>query len=176
MIRRPPRSTLFPYTTLFRSALAGVAHLGDACEADVSRRHARAREERAPFLLHLGEAPVDRRPVGAVEPLLSRPHEVERERRREEPVRRHRAGTERDQDARDLEDLRHLPAVDRAGATEGEERVLAQVAPAFDAVDRSEEHTSELQSRLHLVCRLLLEKKKKQAPPTAPPRVSQRAI
>src|SRR2546422_7725192 len=30
----------------------------------------------------------------------------------------------------------------------------------FDAVSRSEEHTSELQSRLHLVCRLLLEKKK----------------
>src|SRR2546422_6399910 len=30
----------------------------------------------------------------------------------------------------------------------------------FDAVARSEEHTSELQSRLHLVCRLLLEKKK----------------
>src|SRR2546429_5515189 len=32
------------------------------------------------------------------------------------------------------------------------------------ALDRSEEHTSELQSRLHLVCRLLLEKKKKQLP------------
>src|SRR2546429_4658258 len=31
-------------------------------------------------------------------------------------------------------------------------------------VDRSEEHTSELQSRLHLVCRLLLEKKKKHSP------------
>src|SRR2546422_2849761 len=34
---------------------------------------------------------------------------------------------------------------------------------------RSEEHTSELQSRLHLVCRLLLEKKKKQTTQTAPP-------
>src|SRR2546429_2513438 len=33
---------------------------------------------------------------------------------------------------------------------------------------RSEEHTSELQSRLHLVCRLLLEKKKKQIPPSSP--------
>src|SRR2546422_11562400 len=33
--------------------------------------------------------------------------------------------------------------------------------PEIDDVDRSEEHTSELQSRLHLVCRLLLEKKKK---------------
>src|SRR2546422_5496286 len=41
------------------------------------------------------------------------------------------------------------------------------VAPSFvmvtnDGATRSEEHTSELQSRLHLVCRLLLEKKKKQ--------------
>src|SRR2546422_5654716 len=38
---------------------------------------------------------------------------------------------------------------------------LGGVAPGT-LVDRSEEHTSELQSRLHLVCRLLLEKKKKQ--------------
>src|SRR2546429_9069872 len=35
--------------------------------------------------------------------------------------------------------------------------------PALHAIERSEEHTSELQSRLHLVCRLLLEKKKKSA-------------
>src|SRR2546422_2676312 len=39
-------------------------------------------------------------------------------------------------------------------------REIRQVADPAD-VDRSEEHTSELQSRLHLVCRLLLEKKKK---------------
>src|SRR2546422_10127150 len=55
------------------------------------------------------------------------------------------------------------PLVDRAG----EGRLEAgEVRPAFVRVDvvderRSEEHTSELQSRLHLVCRLLLEKKKK---------------
>src|SRR3989449_5763894 len=36
-----------------------------------------------------------------------------------------------------------------------------QITPLFEATVRSEEHTSELQSRLHLVCRLLLEKKKK---------------
>src|SRR2546422_6268686 len=42
---------------------------------------------------------------------------------------------------------------------------------------RSEEHTSELQSRLHLVCRLLLEKKKKQTTkPQARPTSSQRAV
>src|SRR2546422_6370156 len=76
MIRRPPRSTLFPYTTLFRSADAGRGALVG---------------------LHGG---------GVIVRL-------------------------------DLEG--HGPAVGK----------------------RSEEHTSELQSRLHLVCRLLLEKKKK---------------
>src|SRR2546422_8399600 len=81
MIRRPPRSTLFPYTTLFRSP--GCA-----------RARARARR---------GE---DEAAIG----------------------RRRRAG-----------------------------RRLVHVL----CVERSEEHTSELQSRLHLVCRLLLEKKKK---------------
>src|SRR2546422_4944261 len=75
MIRRPPRSTLFPYTTLFRSALVTSVNL----------------------------------PVA------------------------------------------------RAGATS----TLVDVKFAFTLQPRrSEEHTSELQSRLHLVCRLLLEKKK----------------
>src|SRR5205809_6115340 len=80
MIPRPPRSTLFPYTTLFRS-LADR----DRGRADAGRRHA---------------------------PDRSRPD------RGRHPDRRRRRS-------------------------------------------RSEEHTSELQSRLHLVCRLLLEKKKK---------------
>src|SRR2546422_3102581 len=86
MIRRPPRSTLFPYTTLFRSRLAG-------------RRHQ---------VVH--EAASQELAVVVVPQLL-----VQR----------------------------------AAEAVQG------------SAVDRSEEHTSELQSRLHLVCRLLLEKKKK---------------
>src|SRR2546422_7932673 len=76
MIRRPPRSTLFPYTTLFRSR----------------RSHRPAR----------GEQVVDGEHA--------------------------------------------LPRLDRV---------------LVDGERRSEEHTSELQSRLHLVCRLLLEKKKK---------------
>src|SRR2546422_1531853 len=83
MIRRPPRSTLFPYTTLFRSF-------------------------RRPHAAHLGR--LSRRDV-----VLERNH--------------HR---------RDYS--RHKMRPDQ----------------------RSEEDTSELQSRLHLVCRLLLEKKKKQ--------------
>src|SRR2546425_6236084 len=82
MIRRPPRSTLFPYTTLFRS---GVGH-GDAHGPDAGRR------------------------VGDDLGWLNR--EIDRDRRR------------------------------HGGR-------------------RSEEHTSELQSLAYLVCRLLLEKKKK---------------
>src|SRR2546422_6000836 len=92
MIRRPPRSTLFPYTTLFRSPLPPA--------------HARGQ------LLTLSSTP------------LSNPN----------PKRRRRC---------------RLP---RPGG-----RPLGTPPPAC----RSEEHTSELQSRLHLVCRLLLEKKKK---------------
>src|SRR2546425_4171817 len=86
MIRRPPRSTLFPYTTLFRSA----AHRPGAGQPSTAR---------------LGPPP--RRDVSA------------------EPG-----------------DLR-----DRPGRLSG--------------AARSEEHTSELQSLAYLVCRLLLEKKKK---------------
>src|SRR3712207_7884739 len=99
MIRRPPRSTLFPYTTLFRSF--------EAC----------------------GE------PAAAA---------VERD------------GGE------DHHDGRHHGR----GAEGGDERGTAgEAAPREGEGDRdaerSEEHTSELQSRQYLVCRLLLEKKKK---------------
>src|SRR3712207_8424045 len=89
MIRRPPRSTLFPYTTLFRSDLPGPLR-GD--------RRRGARRPRRPARL-LGRA------AGAL--------------------------------------LAHAAGLDRAAVV------------GF----RSEEHTSELQSRQYLVCRLLLEKK-----------------
>src|SRR2546422_2941362 len=91
MIRRPPRSTLFPYTTLFRS---------HSRVADDPRLRKRPRQ-------------VLRFPKGAPVVLAVFPHR--------QPVLRDRRQGRR----------------------------------------RSEEHTSELQSRLHLVCRLLLEKKKK---------------
>src|SRR3712207_8965759 len=99
MIRRPPRSTLFPYTTLFRSVGDGEAQQ-DAEDDDL--QHVAAREG------------VDR--VGG--------HHLQE--RVEE--RRRRRGVGRLQSAQRR---------------------------------RSEEHTSELQSRQYLVCRLLLEKKKK---------------
>src|SRR3989442_3030692 len=78
MIRRPPRSTLFPYTTLFRS----VRRIGEVLRLEA---------EPGPLLVSVPSLPGDR------------------------------------------------------------------------AVERSEEHTSELQSRPHLVCRLLLEKKNDKA-------------
>src|SRR5690349_23834424 len=84
MLRRPPRSTLFPYTTLFRSP---------------RRKSHRARRRDTPLMIRLG-----------------------------------------------------LQLTLRGGRE-------ALVRPAASA--RSEEHTSELQSRRDLVCRLLLEKKKK---------------
>src|SRR3989442_7534567 len=100
MIRRPPRSTLFPYTTLFRSPLV-----------------------RGPL----------------------RPAALRRFRGVVQPVHRARDPRPRDYGG----DLDH----GRAGLS----------LP----VSRSEEHTSELQSRPHLVCRLLLEKIIRTTPVTA---------
>src|SRR3712207_9145657 len=118
MIRRPPRSTLFPYTTLFRSD-----------------REPAAGGQRRP-----GEAEVDGQPAAAL--LLP-------------PVGLH-AGERADQ--------RRLAVVDVAGSRDdvhpgraGSGHVHRR-ATSSTAV-RSEEHTSELQSRQYLVCRLLLEKK-----------------
>src|SRR2546422_8397588 len=90
MIRRPPRSTLFPYTTLFRS------------------------DQELELDLVAAQRVVERHGVGGV---------LER------------------------------PLV--AGAP-----VVVEDQLLIERAERSEEHTSELQSRLHLVCRLLLEKKK----------------
>src|SRR3712207_8902274 len=98
MIRRPPRSTLFPYTTLFRSGVdRGLPGLL--------------------FSLRLRSGGAEERPAG--HPAGVGGHPADRT-----------AGT----------------AGNRAGSPAGA---------------RSEEHTSELQSRQYLVCRLLLEKKKK---------------
>src|SRR2546422_8225335 len=94
MIRRPPRSTLFPYTTLFRSGVVSRA-----------------------YLLHMN---VNCGCFATPEPLTGM-------------------------------------TVARDGALVA----LAVLMTIFAFMEaRSEEHTSELQSRLHLVCRLLLEKKK----------------
>src|SRR3712207_8482222 len=97
MIRRPPRSTLFPYTTLFRSAVflsTGIASSTALFVTSESAYPERGSEEIAGQVQYRGE------------------------------------------------DYSYLES-------------------AQNAATRSEEHTSELQSRQYLVCRLLLEKKKK---------------
>src|SRR5690348_17649403 len=94
MLRRPPRSTLFPYTTLFRSPCS---------------------------------------------PMWSRPAWT---RTPPEPAPRRSAAPTRSTAAKATTSSSAAPAATRSRA-------------------RSEEHTSELQSPVHLVCRLLLEKKKK---------------
>src|SRR3712207_7080796 len=101
MIRRPPRSPLFPYTTLFRSGLAADPALGAIAEIvhDIDLKDEKfGRPETAGVAVVLGG--------------LARAY------------------------AADADRLRQGAAI------------------------RSEEHTSELQSRQYLVCRLLLEKKK----------------
>src|SRR5258705_5800298 len=85
MIRRPPRSTLFPYTTLFRSAIAVIREIG---------------VETGGSNIQFG-----------IHPMTGR-------------------------------------------------MVIIEMNPRVSRSSRSEEHTSELQSLRHLVCRLLLEKKK----------------
>src|SRR3712207_8215084 len=102
MIRRPPRSTLFPYTTLFRSARVLVLE--------------RAADHRVDVLVRGQRHGPGHRRAGAV----GRLHDL----------------------ARGL--------LDRLG-------VVGLEADADLIVGRSEEHTSELQSRQYLVCRLLLE-------------------
>src|SRR3712207_8252079 len=97
MIRRPPRSTLFPYTTLFRSGWLSASELVGLLGWP------------------LGAALAPGVEIGAARQLLVPPHVASTGRR---------------------------------------------LFVGRDARGRSEEHTSELQSRQYLVCRLLLEKKK----------------
>src|SRR5256885_10624189 len=92
MIRRPPRSTLFPYTTLFRSQQQDTRDLPPRC---LGRKHVRISNREGPCA---------------------------------------------------------LPGPERTGTDDGTGR---------RQYSRSEEHTSDLQSPCNLVCRLLLEKKKK---------------
>src|SRR3712207_6969978 len=107
MIRRPPRSTLFPYTTLFRSNLVQEVDRGDRYEHQEqvqkdSRCHQQTRRDAAP--------PGDRGQL-------------------------------------------------RLGQLDLPVRQLLKLRPeGVYYLLRSEEHTSELQSRQYLVCRLLLEK------------------
>src|SRR5258708_14734679 len=99
MIRRPPRSTLFPYTTLFRSTLVDEVRSGSSYNSSSDMR------------VHFG--------------------------------------------------LGSSPKVNSVQ--------IRWPSGLLEHFDRSEEHTSELQSPDHLVCRLLLEKKKTKIPPRDTP-------
>src|SRR2546429_7175029 len=92
MIRRPPRSTLFPYTTLFRSQRADARDVARAATKDRAAKRAALRAQ--------------------------------------------------------------------TSSSPGVQPTQPITETNVPVIGRSEEHTSELQSRLHLVCRLLLEKKK----------------
>src|SRR5256884_8093216 len=102
MIRRPPRSTLFPYTTLFRSNEAATRS-----------------QDGIGSLLDEGATETD--------------HERETKRKGNDPP------------SRMVTELRHDIIL---------ENPIAEGLPETIEGKRSEEHTSELQSRLHLVCRL----------------------
>src|SRR2546422_3220147 len=97
MIRRPPRSTLFPYTTLFRSRQIANSGTSASMARPTSSSSRSSRAAETSYTVACGVSP------------------------------------------------------NRAGS---------RSPPPVRTKPRSEEHTSELQSRLHLVCRLLLEKKK----------------
>src|SRR3989449_11780293 len=158
MIRRPPRSTLFPYTTLFRSkgptGRARCRPRGDGLYDVLDVASKRPRAER----FDPGSGPSALTPIGRMVFDGSIFDLFESQRRSLAP------GAE-------LDDVPVLQALARGnrliGVLLADEFFDAGIPEGYRAAlaahgGRSEEHTSELQSRLHLVCRLLLEKKKKQ--------------
>src|SRR2546427_8421024 len=143
MIRRPPRSTLFPYTTLFRSELVELAVVARADRVPLRELGRRSLYERARQLVAqvleqveaIGRLLEQRRPAPRLEAVERGAH----------------VGEAMDRVAQRAE-LAWGRAPQRGAA-----RQALEIAHAV----RSEEHTSELQSQSNLVCRLLLEKKKK---------------
>src|SRR2546422_7159689 len=168
MIRRPPRSTLFPYTTLFRSEILGLTGPLAGGDLLLHPTHQLGVEglgrgedvEHAHRLLQggAGSAATARARVQGPVALV---HQLEQRRTRPRSVQ---VIVERGPKGR-LEprgQLGESPFPLSACRFRHQARVeLAQSLHARTRGGRSEEHTSELQSRLHLVCRLLLEKKKK---------------
>src|SRR3712207_637807 len=156
MIRRPPRSTLFPYPTLFRSE-SGASLLGVACEKPLARNLAEARE-----MLRLAEeASLNH---GYLENQL---FSTAVQRGKDVIWRRGVPAAGRPYLARASEEHSgpHAPWFwlgERQGGGVLSDMMChsVEVARYLLTEPRSEEHTSELQSRQYLVCRLLLEKKK----------------
>src|SRR3712207_3194717 len=166
MIRRPPRSTLFPYTTLFRSIEKSLPLYGPDISEDDTPFHVGLarwiRLEKRDFvgrdaLLQVQNVGLDRRWVG-----LTLESEVPAAPGAKiysvGDVATFREVIETGAEAGELEDA-VMPGdrqVGRVTSSAMGHSVGRMLAMAY----RSEEHTSELQSRQYLVCRLLLEKKK----------------
>src|SRR3712207_7559886 len=127
MIRRPPRSTLFPYTTLFRSRPGGLP--------EQLRGGRRQRRGQGQLVGHGGDG-AHQSCTRTSDHRLSSDSQL----RSKTPAKL----------------IRDRPA--RTASTRHTSRVATS---SGEAPPRSEEHTSELQSRQYLVCRLLLEKKNK---------------
>src|SRR2546426_6316736 len=186
MIRRPPRSTLFPYTTLFRSARENrfPRRWRASGELHRLRRHAHGRDarDRDPHHSQPGAAVGIRRTLGPARRPGSRKRRVRRDRQTRPQAPPHSGqtarlgacpGSEPSRYTRLLDD--RWSSIDKGAATmrgvsnwtvlelrlAGALRLKRRpVAVSFLEAPRSEEHTSELQSPCNLVCRLLLEKKK----------------
>src|SRR3712207_7969810 len=147
MIRRPPRSTLFPYTTLFRSVENNAMVL--------QQRIA----ERTRLLSQLEQAKMQEtvaRSLESMSSLAAPANTPSLDEVREKIERRYANAMGRAELASNSVEGRMLEvqksSLDMAGSSR-----LEQIRASM----RSEEHTSELQSRQYLVCRLLLEKKKR---------------
>src|SRR3712207_9263139 len=164
MIRRPPRSTLFPYTTLFRSICGKI---GFQAHKVISSAHG-----------YPSEQPTNEFAVEMIKTMLANPYSW---------------GSLAEQEGRILGSIFvHIfppspvaaigPLTVDPSAEGGVGRALMEAAlmearkrdydqvrlvqsPSHLRSFRSEEHTSELQSRQYLVCRLLLEKKKQTREP-----------
>src|SRR2546422_2317911 len=169
MIRRPPRSTLFPYTTLFRSLWLPPAafqykscRLGELWVFQV--KHHFRQPERRPLSRAVEDAVGHALgPQGLVALLAQHPGNSVDDVRFAATVGSNDAGNPAAAEG----DLRLL--AERLKAHQFDFAQPEQVCPSyFFAQPRSEEHTSELQSRLHLVCRLLLEKKNTARPKQKP--------
>src|SRR2546422_430437 len=177
MIRRPPRSTLFPYTTLFRSRRASprprmieLRMLGRLSLTGADGREVRGllgQPRRLALLAYLAAASPQgfhRRDtlLALFWPELDQEHARAALRQALHVVRDALGGdavTSRGDEEIGLDFAQvscDVAAFERALRIGHLEEALDLYRGA-----RSEEHTSELQSRLHLVCRLLLEKKKK---------------
>src|SRR2546422_1226546 len=157
MIRRPPRSTLFPYTTLFRSPVPADPRYDSQTVSkfisNLMRQGKKSLSERIFYqAMDLVEQRTGQPGVNVFKQALSNVKPALEVKSRRVGGATYQVPVEVRPERRTALGMRWLILFSRARREKTmAERLAAEV--------RSEEHTSELQSRLHLVCRLLLEKK-----------------